>query len=103
MMICDADFDDLFPPKTRPAPRRAATPSPTAHDRTERAQLQTSGEKTLRTTEQARAAKAHPSPHGPRLPNPAHAGIMAAMMPAMAAYGAIFSTYESASKKAKNG
>lgn len=69
MMISDADFDDLFPKQPRHNQRLQAPDQQTA-----------------------------PSPATTRLPIPAHAGIMAAMLPAMATYGAIFNAYG----KAKN-
>ena len=88
MMICDADFDELFPRTARPFRRYTAHSEPASPDRASLARWQDDGGKTPAAPPQSKTARALHTHHGFRLPNPARAGIVVAMMPGMAAFGA---------------
>ena len=88
MMICDADFDELFPnlksPERQDVPaHRAGAPSEASIARRE-----DDRGKAPRFASRHDSARARREDQGYGLPDPAWAGIAIAMMPTMAAYGA---------------
>lgn len=97
MMICKADFDELFPSlaATRPRAEDSTPPRPSAGCIT---RWEDDGGRTPPAAQPRRspARVAYPAGYGFRAADPARAGLALAMMPAVAAYGvasAMFAAY----------
>ncbi len=93
MMLCDADFDEIFAPEIRPRP---PVPAPAAMarlpQRPEPGSLARWEDDGGRVSPAPRSHAAprlvYPANHGYRTAGPALAGMALAMVPAVAAYGA---------------
>lgn len=86
MMICKADFEDLFPDQFRPEPAPVTYQSAKSAAAECIARWEDDGGRSLPAPRRARTASARIAQHGSDMPAFARAGAMAATMPVAAAY-----------------
>ncbi len=89
MMICDADFDELFPPMAQPKRQNVRARRPVTPGKPCIARWEDDGGRTSHILPRRKTVIAHSGHHGYRLPDPRRASVAIAMMPAMAVYGAM--------------
>ena len=97
MMICDADFEELFGPSFRKSRQKAPARKPDAPSKPTVACSKDDVGKTPAASPRSKAVIARPTHRGNGSADPAQAAMAAAMMPSMAAYGvtlAALSSYE---------
>lgn len=103
MMICKADFEELFPATFKPKLRSSTVlalpePAPACIARWE-----DDGGRTTPVTVRPGLRSVHPSHYGSRMAAPARTGIAVSMFPAMAAYGATAAMLSTFAKLAEAG
>ncbi len=87
MMICDADFDELFSPMDETVRRAVRTLSLRSRGTACIARWEDDGGRTLARQDRGKPATARTGRSISRKPDPTTAGLVLAMMPAAAAYG----------------
>ena len=91
MMICDADFDELFSPMDETMRRAAPFPGVLSPGTACIARWEDDGGRTPAGQEPGKPATVRTGRSISRKPDPTTAGLALAMMPAAAAYGAAWS------------
>ncbi len=101
MMICDADFDELFPNLTSPERRDVPAHEARAPNETCIARWEDDGGKASPFPPRHVTTRTRQGHQDYGLRDPAWAGIAIAMMPAMAAYGATSAMFTAYGKMAE--